>query len=129
MDWQASLESTAAIVVGAFLLDLAIGDPRWLPHPVVLMGKLISLGERLLLSGKPRKDFLAGVEDFRQAGVELRLSTDDGTAGHHGLVTDLLTDLATDLARPAVGGSSESADACRIGGGVPQAMRSVQGRP
>lgn len=60
MDWQASLESTAAIVVGAFLLDLAIGDPRWLPHPVVLMGKLISLGERLLWSGKPRKDFVAG---------------------------------------------------------------------
>jgi len=61
MDWQASLESTAAIVVGAFLLDLATGDPRWLPHPVVWMGKFISLGERLLWSGKPQRDFLAGV--------------------------------------------------------------------
>jgi len=61
MDWQAALESTAVLLIGAFLLDLATGDPRWLPHPVVLMGKLISLGERLLLSGKPTKDFLAGV--------------------------------------------------------------------
>lgn len=26
----------------ALLLDLALGDPRWLPHPVVLIGKLIS---------------------------------------------------------------------------------------
>ncbi len=61
MYWQAALESTALLVMGAFILDLATGDPRWLPHPMVSMGKLISLGERLLLSGKPRKDFVAGV--------------------------------------------------------------------
>ena len=29
-------------------------------------------------------EYLAGVEDFRRAGVEVRLSTDDGSAGHHG---------------------------------------------
>jgi dihydroorotate dehydrogenase electron transfer subunit len=32
----------------------------------------------------------AGVDDFRVAGVEVRLSSDDGSLGHHGLVTDLL---------------------------------------
>lgn len=32
----------------AFLLDLALGDPRWLPHPVVAMGKLTAGLERLL---------------------------------------------------------------------------------
>ena len=31
-----------AIIVSALLLDLALGDPRWLPHPVVLMGRLIN---------------------------------------------------------------------------------------
>ena len=30
------------------MIDLVIGDPHWLPHPVVLMGKLISLLEKLL---------------------------------------------------------------------------------
>ncbi len=35
-------------------------------------------------------DYLAGVEDFRHAGVEVHLSTDDGSAGHKGLVTDLI---------------------------------------
>ncbi|NLJ76248.1 MAG: cobalamin biosynthesis protein CobD [Peptococcaceae bacterium] len=30
----------------AFLLDLLIGDPRWVPHPVVLMGKAIGTLER-----------------------------------------------------------------------------------
>jgi adenosylcobinamide-phosphate synthase len=32
----------------AFLLDLALGDPRWLPHPVVAMGKLTTGLDRLL---------------------------------------------------------------------------------
>ncbi|MFD1037815.1 adenosylcobinamide-phosphate synthase CbiB [Virgibacillus byunsanensis] len=33
--------SLCFILIVAILLDLAIGDPRWLPHPVVSMGKLI----------------------------------------------------------------------------------------
>jgi dihydroorotate dehydrogenase electron transfer subunit len=33
---------------------------------------------------------LAGVDDFTQAGVDVRIATDDGSRGHHGLVTDLL---------------------------------------
>ena len=32
----------------AFFLDLAIGDPRWLPHPVRIIGKGIGAMERLL---------------------------------------------------------------------------------
>jgi len=31
------------IIFSALLLDLALGDPRWLPHPVVLIGRLISI--------------------------------------------------------------------------------------
>lgn len=37
-----------AIVASAFLIDLAIGDPRALPHPVVGMGRLISKLEQPL---------------------------------------------------------------------------------
>ncbi len=33
------------IIGAAILLDLIIGDPRWIPHPVVQMGKLISFLE------------------------------------------------------------------------------------
>ena len=61
MDWQLFLNSSAALLIGAFLLDLAVGDPRWMPHPVVLMGKIISLGERWLRGGNSRRDFLAGM--------------------------------------------------------------------
>jgi adenosylcobinamide-phosphate synthase len=61
MDWQIFLNSTAALIICAFVLDLAIGDPRWLPHPVVLMGKVIASGEPLVRSGTARRDFLAGM--------------------------------------------------------------------
>ena len=42
--WQLTLLS----VLLGFLIDCAIGDPYWLPHPVVLIGKLISLFEKVL---------------------------------------------------------------------------------
>jgi dihydroorotate dehydrogenase electron transfer subunit len=34
--------------------------------------------------------FLAGLDDFRRAGAELHLATDDGSEGFHGFVTQLL---------------------------------------
>lgn len=37
-----------AVLVAAFLLDLAIGDPKWLPHPVRVIGKVIGRTERIL---------------------------------------------------------------------------------
>ena len=60
MDWQAFLDSSASLLLSAFILDLAAGEPRWLPHPVVLMGKFISTGERFLWAGKARSDFISG---------------------------------------------------------------------
>ena len=30
---------------GGFVLDLLLGDPAWLPHPVVLMGRCITFLE------------------------------------------------------------------------------------
>lgn len=36
---------TIAVVI-AFLLDLILGDPSWLPHPVVYIGKLITFFEK-----------------------------------------------------------------------------------
>ncbi len=45
-----------------------------------------------LCYGTRTADLLAGVDDFAKLGVRVRTSTDDGTAGHHGQVTDLLAD-------------------------------------
>ena len=61
MDWQVFWSSSTGLVISGFLLDLVIGDPRWVPHPVVLMGKVISYGEQQLFSLKKRRAFLAGM--------------------------------------------------------------------
>ena len=41
-------------VLGGFVLDLLFGDPAWLPHPVVYMGRAISALERRLRARLPR---------------------------------------------------------------------------
>jgi adenosylcobinamide-phosphate synthase len=38
-----------------WLLDLLLGDPVWLPHPVVGFGKMIAFGERHFNKGRHRK--------------------------------------------------------------------------
>lgn len=59
-------DADIVIVVGAVLLDLVLGDPRALPHPVVGIGKLISSLERLLRRMVP---------NARLAGVFLLIAT------------------------------------------------------
>jgi len=49
-----------AVLVLAIALDLILGDPRWLPHPVVLIGRLISNLE-VLLRERFRNERVAGV--------------------------------------------------------------------
>ena len=43
-----------AAVLGGFVLDLLFGDPAWLPHPVVYMGRAISALERRMRARLPR---------------------------------------------------------------------------
>lgn len=53
---------TVQIII-AYLLDLVFGDPHWLPHPVVLMGRAITTLEKCLCraGGTPNRLRLAGV--------------------------------------------------------------------
>ena len=50
-------------------------------------------------------EYLAGVEDFRGLGVEVRVSTDDGSAGHRGLVTELIEPVVGAVGRGRAGSS------------------------
>ena len=54
------------VVPAAVLLDWLLGDPRWLPHPVVLIGRLIRLLEKALRRL---------ITSERQAGVLLLVLT------------------------------------------------------
>jgi len=63
------------------------------------------LAQRVTLCyGARTSDLLAGIEDFQRIGVEVHVATDDGSRGHHGLVTELLQELlaGTGMARRIV---------------------------
>jgi dihydroorotate dehydrogenase electron transfer subunit len=61
--------------------------------------------------GARSKEYLAGVDDFQRLGVDVHLATDDGSVGHHGLVTELI--------RPVV---ESSPGKCRLVCCGPEAM-------
>ena len=52
------------VVLAALLIDAATGDPAWLyrraPHPVVVLGKLVELSERILYAPSPRRRAVLG---------------------------------------------------------------------
>ena len=59
-------------VLGGFVLDTLFGDPPWLPHPVVLMGKAISALEKRLrarLPQTPQGELLGGEDDARMLSI------------------------------------------------------------
>ncbi|MCL6457530.1 MAG: adenosylcobinamide-phosphate synthase CbiB [Gorillibacterium sp.] len=50
-----SWEQLLPMLMAAILLDWWLGDPTWLPHPVVLMGKWIGWLERKLRAGRGKR--------------------------------------------------------------------------
>ena len=51
------------LVLAAVLVDIVLGDPRWLPHPVVYIGRVISGGEAWLRrhTGTPQGLKIGGI--------------------------------------------------------------------
>lgn len=52
----------------------------------------------ILCYGVRTAALLAGEQDFRSAGIDLRIASDDGSVGRHGLVTELLTEALAETA-------------------------------
>jgi adenosylcobinamide-phosphate synthase len=50
----------ASLIVVSVVLDLILGDPSWLPHPVRLIGCVISASELHLHTGNRRGDLING---------------------------------------------------------------------
>lgn len=66
------MEHAIVIILAAVLLDWLLGDPRWLPHPVVLIGRLIAALEKWLRRLMP---------DERAGGALLLVITVGATYG------------------------------------------------
>lgn len=75
-----------------------IGQTPFLAHARMLLGgrgyggapARRSVEHVAIYYGVRSSDLLAGVEDFRAAGAEVHVATDDGSSGYHGFVTQLL---------------------------------------
>jgi adenosylcobinamide-phosphate synthase len=79
------------IILGAVALDLLFGDPRWIPHPVVGIGRFIAGAEKFLRRTVP---------DERLGGIILLVVTVGATAGLTWLLlkaASLLHPLAVDV--------------------------------
>jgi len=74
-------DSTVAVAREALGRRRYGNPPRDLPSPP----------ERLTLCyGVRSADYLAGLDDFTIDGLDVQISTDDGTRGYHGFVSELL---------------------------------------
>ena len=63
-----------------------------------LLGAAKHYGENAVVAiGFRSRDFVILENDFKAAGCEVRVATDDGSYGHHGLVLDLIRDLHPDV--------------------------------
>jgi adenosylcobinamide-phosphate synthase len=56
-----ALHSSALLIATALAIDLIVGDPQLMPHPVRLIGAAISFGERGLRTGVRRRDLRNGI--------------------------------------------------------------------
>ncbi|MGO9452873.1 MAG: adenosylcobinamide-phosphate synthase CbiB [Candidatus Binataceae bacterium] len=55
-----ALHLSTPLIICAVLLDAALGDPSWLPHPARMIGEAISRGERMLHTGTANLDLRKG---------------------------------------------------------------------
>ena len=52
----------------AYVLDLIFGDPYWFPHPVRIIGKYISILEKIFYKLKCKK-FFGGVYNYNNCYI------------------------------------------------------------
>jgi adenosylcobinamide-phosphate synthase len=57
---ESGLYISTAQVAAALALDLVLGDPSWMPHPVRFIGRVVTLGQGRLHTGAPRADLWRG---------------------------------------------------------------------
>jgi len=57
---QSGIYLPTAAIAAALALDLMLGDPSWMPHPVRFIGRAVALGEGRMRTGEPRADLWRG---------------------------------------------------------------------
>jgi dihydroorotate dehydrogenase electron transfer subunit len=71
----------------------ALGERRYGDPPRIRA----KVAQATLCYGVRTAELLAGAEDFRAAGLDLRIASDDGSVGRRGLVTELLAEVLDEI--------------------------------
>ena len=66
-----------------------------------LLAKSAPVPPIILIGGRSADDILLQ-EDFKRLGCELKIATNDGSAGHQGMVTELLTEAIAKASNPPI---------------------------
>lgn len=61
------------------------------------LDRLLAPVKVVALIGAATETFLVGIDHLQRANATVRVATDDGTAGHHGYITELLPDYLEDV--------------------------------
>ena len=90
---------------------LALGKKQLGLQAYGLSGAASPLSDQVTLCyGARSAGYLAGLDDFEKAGFDLRIATDDGSRGHHGLVTEILEEVLAE--KPGESSPAERRIAC-----------------
>jgi dihydroorotate dehydrogenase electron transfer subunit len=80
---------------------LLIGGGYGVAPLLFLARKALAAGQQVaMIIGARTKDGLLLVQDFETLGVSLQLTTEDGSAGQRGLVTDALATMIASVSKP-----------------------------
>lgn len=80
---------------------LLIGGGYGAAPLLFLARKALAAGQQVsVIIGARTEEGLLLVKDFETLGVSLRLTTEDGSAGQHGLVTDALVSMTASASKP-----------------------------
>jgi len=77
----------------AYIIDLILGDPRWLYHPVIIIGKLISFLEKILYISNNPDNF--GIYEYDD--IASGLNSVEIKKFHESMVVKILTDAANNF--------------------------------
>ena len=78
----------------AYIIDFILGDPRWLYHPVIIIGKLISFLEKILYKAK-NKIFSGAILNILTLSITFIVSLFLARAGYVIEIFFLYTTFAT----------------------------------
>jgi adenosylcobinamide-phosphate synthase len=126
-----AIHLSTPLILGAIAIDAVAGDPEWLPHPVRVIGWMITRGETLLWSSCARRALrngriLAAAVVIAAAGITWALITLASWAGNLAAAAAALTAAWTAIAMHGLDGAAAAVERALRMGDLNEARRAIR---